>query len=115
MTTGINIIKNNKLILRDYAASIKEHIFHIEKHNENNNENNINNYKIEKYNNYKSIFKEYIHNNFSNEINENDIECIYDNALLFVAEDCRGYNSIFEDNLYHDLIKNLKDISNHFY
>ncbi len=46
--------------------------------------------------------------NFLNDMNDNDLKFIVDNEILFVAEECRDYPSIFNENIYHDLMENLK-------
>ena len=112
MTTRINIIKTNKFILRDYIAVITECIFHIEEYNNNNNNHvELNVIKIQKLQKYKIILKEYIYLNFEQEMNDNDLKFIVDNVILFVPENRRDFPSIFNENIYNDLSKNLKEIS----
>ena len=67
MTTKINIIKNNKFILRDYIGCINEIIYQIEQISD-----VINNSIIITLNKYKTIFKKYLQNDFTSEMNDND-------------------------------------------
>ena len=126
---GINDIKNNKLVLRDYVALIKEIINSLETNNDNlytnieetNSEQrqqffqNViddNNIRIIELINIKNIFKEYINSNFINSIDNNDLIKIYDDGISYVDDDVKNcYPSIFNENTYFDLIRNLENIS----
>ena len=125
----INDIKNNKLVLRDYIGLINEIIYAIENNieilnlimGESNDEELKQNYhnkiiddnnKIDKLNSLKTFFREYISSNFSNTIHNIDLKNIYDDGLSYLDEDIiECYPSVFNENTYFDLIKNLKDIS----
>ena len=89
MTSKINIIKNQKMILRDYLGLINEINFAIESKienlnamvNDSNDEEEIQNYnntinnfnnKINKFKEYKVIIKEYMHHNYTNTFNDAD-------------------------------------------
>ena len=50
--------------------------------------------------------KEYINLNFEQGMNDNDLNFIVDNVILFVPEDSRDYPSIFQEHIYVDLSKN---------
>ena len=67
MTSKINIIKNNKFIIRDYIGLISEIVYQIEKES-----NLINNNIVITLNKYKDIFRKYLQNDFTSEINDND-------------------------------------------
>ena len=102
----INDIKNNKLVLRDYVALIKEIINSLETNNDNlytsieetNSEQrqqffqNViddNNIRIIELINIKNIFKEYINSNFINSIDNNDLIKIYDDGISYVDDDVK--------------------------
>jgi hypothetical protein len=70
----------------------------------------INNSIIITLNKYKTIFKKYLQNDFTSEINDNDLEYIYTYAMT-LPDELKLYPSIFNENIYFDLIKNLKEIS----
>ena len=101
----INIIKNNKFILRDYNGLISEIIYQIEKESD-----LINNNIVITLNKYRDIFRKYLQNDFTSEINDNDLEYIYTYAIT-LPDELKLYPSIFNENIYFDLIKNLKEIS----
>jgi hypothetical protein len=106
MTSKINIIKNNKFILRDYVALINEIIHQIEKDSD-----LVNNNIVITLNKYKDMFRKYLQNDFTtDEINDNDLEYIYTYAIT-LPDELKLYPSIFNENIYFDVIKNLKEIS----
>ena len=108
MTSKVSIIKSSKLILRDYIGIFNELIYLIQNNEELFNINILNRMKK-----YKSIFIEYLQNNFINEITDNDLYFINNYASDCLPEELKvNYPSIFNENIYHDLIKNLKVISN---
>jgi len=110
MTSRIEIIKSSKLILRDYLGLLNEVIFQKETEN---NEEFSNSNILTRMKKYRDIFKEYLQNNFTNEINDFDLFFINNHAKDCLDEDIKNiYHSIFNENIYHDLIKNLKEISN---
>ena len=110
MTSRIEIIKSSKLILRDYLGLLNEVIFQKETEN---NEEFSNSNILTRVKKYRDIFKEYLQNNFTNEINDFDLFFINNHAKDCLDEDIKNiYHSIFNENIYHDLIKNLKEISN---
>jgi hypothetical protein len=103
MTSKVDIIKSSKLILRDYTGLLNELSYLIE-----NDEELFNRLKK-----YKSIFIEYLQNNFINVITDDDLYFINSYASDCLPEELKvNYPSIFNENTYHDLIKNLKVISN---
>ena len=129
MTSKINIIKNHKLIMRDYLGLINEINFAIESKIENlnamvndsnddeeilNYNNTINNFnnKINKFKEYKVIIKEYMHHNYTNTFNDADLDVIFYDGIELLPEDIIDcYPSIFEFNIYMDVLKNLNEIS----
>ena len=51
--------------------------------------------------------------NYINHFDDDNLCIIYDDALVYVSDEVRScYLSIFNEYIYFDLIKNLKDISN---
>ena len=103
MSSKVDIIKSSKLILRDYTGLLNELSYLIE-----NDEELFNRLKK-----YKSIFIEYLQNNFINVITDDDLYFINSYANDCLAEELKvNYPSIFNENIYHDLIKSLKNISN---
>ena len=116
MTSRINNIKNNKFVLRDYLGLINEIVYGIESKFENidnqQEKQELDN-KIDQLKSYKIIIKEYMNLNYTNHFDDNDLCIIYEDALVYVSNEVRScYPSIFNENIYFDLIKNLKDISN---
>ena len=108
MTSKVDIIKSSKLILRDYTGIFNELIYLIENDEELFNINILN--KLKKY---KSIFIEYLQNNFINVITDDELYVINSYTSVCLPEELKAnYPSIFNENIYHDLIKNLKVISN---
>jgi len=108
MASKVDIIKSSKFILRDYTGIFNELIYLIENDEELFNINILN--KLKKY---KSIFIEYLQNNFINVITDDELYVINSYASDCLPEDLKtNYPSIFNENIYHDLIKNLKEISN---
>ena len=83
-----NIIKNNKFILRDYNGLISEIIYQIEKESD-----LINNNIVITLNKYKDIFRKYLQNDFTSEINDNDLEYIYTYAMT-LPDELKLYPSI---------------------
>ncbi len=104
MTLRINIIRNNKLILRDYLGLINEIVYGIELKIEtvdNQHEKQELDNKINQMRSYKVIIKEYINLNYTNHFDDNDLHVIYEYALTYIGEKVRkGYPSIFEYNIY---------------
>jgi hypothetical protein len=49
--------------------------------------------------------KEYINSNYTSYIDDNDLNYICGEALLYVDEDCRDYPSIFNEIKYNELKK----------
>ena len=84
MTSKVDIIKSSKLILRDYIGIFNELIYLIENDEELFNINILN--KMKKY---KSIFIEYLQNNFTNVITDNDFYFI-----TSYADDCLSFSSV---------------------
>ena len=116
MTSRINNIKNYKLVMRDYLGLINEIVYSIELKNENiddqQEKEELDN-KINQLKSYKIIIKEYMNLNYTNSFDDNDLCIVYDDALVYVSDEVRScYPSIFNENIYFDLIKNLKDIAN---
>ena len=116
MTSRINNIKDNKLILRDYLGLINEIVYGIELKieavDDQQEKQELDN-KIDQLKSYKIIIKEYMNLNYTNHFDDNDLYIIYEDALVYVSNEVKScYPSIFNENIYHDLIKNLKEISN---
>ena len=116
MTSRINNIRNNKLILRDYLGLINEMVYGIETLIENlddqDEKQELDN-KINQMKSYKVVIKEYMNLNYTNHFDDNDLYIIYEHAMSYVGEEVRnGYPSIFEYNIYMSVIKNLTDITN---
>jgi hypothetical protein len=80
MTSRINNIKDNKLILRDYLGLINEIVHDIEwkietvddQHDKQELDNKINQMKS-----YKVIIKEYMNLNYANHFDDNDLYIIH--------------------------------------
>ena len=70
----------------------------------------INNNIVITLNKYRDIFRKYLQNDFTSEINDNDLQYIYTYAMT-LPDELKLYPSIFNENIYFDLIKNLKEIS----
>ena len=106
MTSRINNIKDNKLILRDYLGLINEIVYGIESNRETVDEIQELDNKIDQLKSYKTIIKEYMNLNYTNHFDDNDLYIIYEDALVYVSNEERScYPSIFNENIYHDLIK----------
>ena len=116
MTSRINNIKSNKLVMRDYLGLINEIVYCIESKIENidnqQEKQELDN-KIDQLKSYKIIIKEYMNLNYINHFDDDNLCIIYEDALVYASDEVRScYPSIFNENIYFDLIKNLKDISN---
>jgi hypothetical protein len=116
MTSRINNIRNNKLILRDYLGLINEIVYGIETLietlDDQDEKQELDN-KINQMKSYKVIIKEYINLHYTNHFDDNDLYKIYEHAMSYVGEEVRNcYPSIFEYNVYQSVIKNLTDITN---
>ena len=116
MTSRINNIKNYKLVMRDYLGLINEIVYSIESKMviiDDQQEKEELDSKINQLKSYKIIIKEYMNLNYTNSFDDNDLCIVYDDALVYVSDEVRScYPSIFNENIYFDLIKNLKDIAN---
>ena len=54
-------------------------------------------------NKYKDIFRKYLQNDFTSEINDNDLQYIYTYAMT-LPDELKLYPSIFNENIYFDLL-----------
>ena len=107
MTSRLNNIKSNKLIMRDYLALINEIVYSVELKIE-----NIDNQqakqqldnKIDQSKTYIIIIEEYMNLNYTKHFDDNDLCIIYEDALVYVSDEVRScYLSIFNENIYFDL------------
>ena len=93
MTTKIDIIKNNKLAMRDYLGLINEIVYGIELKietvdNQQDKQELDNKTNILKA--YKTVIKEYMNFNYTNHFDDNDLCIIYEDALVYVNDEVRN-------------------------